>query len=359
MDRKTQDERRLAIAALERHTAWGLHPQTLALLAAVARGEVSVAEVAAEQAPEAAGPQALRGAQATGGVALLRLQGLITPRASFLSMLFGGGGGLQTFRSQLREAVSSDDISAIVLDIDSPGGSTDLVAETAAELRAARTTKPIVAVANTWAASAAYWLAAQADELVVTASGEVGSIGVYTMHEDWSKFDEEFGVKTTLISAGKYKTEGNRFEPLAEEAEAAMQAKVDEYYGLFVADVAKGRGVAASAVRSGYGEGRMLTAKQAVAAGMADRVDTLEATVAKLVRNPSRARRRADADETVQRLAAGESIDDADASDVRAAQALIHFTEGNPDPNPVPVAGEEETVRPSEPYIDVMFGAQR
>jgi hypothetical protein len=70
------------------------------------------------------------------------MRGLITPRASFLSMLFGGGGGLMSFRQALREAIANDDITAIVLDVDSPGGSTDLLSETAAAIRAAREVKP-------------------------------------------------------------------------------------------------------------------------------------------------------------------------------------------------------------------------
>ena len=288
----------LAMADIaSRNNLWGLHPRALAALAAMARLDMK-ADI--DQLPEELRPQAAsRGGAATqGGVAVFPLRGLITPRVSFLSMLFGGGSaGLVGFREGLREAVASDDITAIVLDFDSPGGSTDLLAETAADIRAARQVKPVVAVANTWAASAAYWLASQADELVVTPSGEVGSIGIYAVHEDWSKFDETLGVTTTLISAGKYKTEGNRFEPLSDEAREAWQAKIDEFYGLFVADVAKGRKVAASAVKSGYGEGRMVTARQAVEQGMADRVDTLEGTIARLVKNPSRARRRATEDE--------------------------------------------------------------
>lgn len=286
-----------------RQTPWAVRPETLATITALLRGHVSAEEArerVGRQGPEAEAEAAERAAAAqqaamrtgsiAGAVAVISLRGLITPRGSFLSMLFGGGGGLQAFRRNLRDALSNDDIASILIDIDSPGGSTDLVAETANEIRSARGTKPIVAIANTWAASAAYWLGSQADELVVTPSGEVGSIGVFCIHEDWSKWNEEFGINVTYIKAGKFKTEGNPDEPLTEEAEAAIQAKVDEFYGMFVADVAKGRGATASAVRAGYGEGRMVTAKQAVALGMADRVDTYEGTVEKLVRGKARSR---------------------------------------------------------------------
>lgn len=266
---------------------WGLRPETLAVISKLAAGDVTVEQVQAEH------QAAVRGAQVTGGVAVLPLRGLITPRPSFLSLLFGGGGGLQSFRQSFHDALNSDDISAILIDIDSPGGLTDLVPETAAEIRAARGTKPIVAIANTMAASAAYWIAAQADELVVSPSGEVGSIGVFMAHEDWSKFDDDLGVKTTLISAGKYKTEGNPYEPLTDEARGAFQETVDDLYAMFAADVAKGRGVTAAAVKAGYGEGRMALAQRAIAADMADRIDTFEGTVARLVRRPPRSRKAA------------------------------------------------------------------
>lgn len=218
----------------------------------------------------------------TGGVQVITLRGLITPRGSFLSLLFGGGGGLQAFRSQLREALHNDEVGSILIDVDSPGGSTDLLTETAAEIREARGDKPIVAISNTIAASAAYWIASQADELVVTPSGEVGSIGVFAVHEDWSQFNESFGVLPTYIAAGKYKTEGNPDEPLDDAAKAALQATIDEFYGLFVDDVAAGRGVTSQVVRDDFGEGRMVTAKRAVSLGMADRVESFEATVARL-----------------------------------------------------------------------------
>ena len=101
------------------------------------------------------------------------------------------------------------------------------------------------------------------------------------MHVDVSGLLEKFGEKVTLISAGKYKVEGNPYEPLTEEARAAIQQDVDHYYDLFVDAVAKGRGVTAKAVRDGYGQGRMLTAKAAVEAGLANRVGTLAEVVTK------------------------------------------------------------------------------
>jgi signal peptide peptidase SppA len=174
-------------------------------------------------------------------------------------------------------------VSAIIIDIDSTGGLIDLVPETAAEVRAARGNgKQIVAIANTMAGSAAYWIAAQADEMVVTPSGQVGSIGVYTIHEDVSKLEERIGIKTTVISAGRFKAEGSPWEPLSRGAQQALQSNVDDLYALFVQDVAAGRGVKTAAVTAGYGEGRMVLAAQALPLKMVDRVETIEQTIIRL-----------------------------------------------------------------------------
>lgn len=256
--------------------AAGLVGKTLAL-----RGEIvelfQVALAAGEQPPIYRADDT-SGDEPTPGI--IPLYGLITPHGSLLSMLFGlGGSGLDVFRAQLDAAVSDPSVSHIVLDVDSPGGLVDMVPETAAEIRQARDVKPITAVANTDAASAAYWLASQANELVITPSGQVGSIGVYQMHRDVSAAQEQLGIKMTLISAGKYKVEGNMYQPLSADARKAKQDVVDEIYGWFVSDVAAGRGTTESAVRNGFGEGRTLLATKALQEGVVDRVATLEQVI--------------------------------------------------------------------------------
>lgn len=270
--------------------AWAVLPETMAIITAVGRGEISL-EAARERNDRRAALRQAPAASAPGAVAVLTLRGLVTPRGTIIDELCGGGGGLETFQANLSEAVASDDVASILIDIDSPGGLVDLVPETAALIREARGVKPVVAISNTLSASAAYWLASQADEIVVTPSGFVGSIGVYMAHEDWSGHQEKTGRKTTLVSAGRFKTEGNPFEPLSDEARAAMQSEVDELYDMFVEDVAAGRGVAAQVVRTGYGEGRVLTARRAVSAGLADRIATADEVIAEMVQGAGTAAR--------------------------------------------------------------------
>lgn len=279
---------------------WAMRPEALASVARVMSGELTGRfreralelfgrEPTAEELANSAQATTLEAADRRGelevhnGVAVLRLTGMITPFGSLLSMLFGGGaGGLQGFREELNAAERDESVKAILIDVDSPGGLVDLVPETAADIR--NVSKPTLAVANTEAASAAYWLASQADQLSVTTSGQVGSIGVFAQHDDISEMDKRMGIKTTLIRAGKHKAEGNPFEPLSDEARQAIQERVDKTYGMFIADVAKGRGTTASQVRSGFGEGRMELARDGVSKGMADRVETFDQAFQRLAR---------------------------------------------------------------------------
>jgi ClpP class serine protease len=134
------------------------------------------------------------------------------------------------------------------------------------------------------AASAAYWIAAACTKVVVTPSGEVGSIGVYMTHQDVSAAMDKAGVKISFIQAGKYKTDGNPYEPASESFLADAQAGVNEYYEMFVQGVAAGRGVDVEVVKSAtFGQGRMLMAKDAVANGMADSIQTLDEVVSELL----------------------------------------------------------------------------
>jgi signal peptide peptidase SppA len=220
----------------------------------------------------------------SGGVAVIPLTGIITPQGSWMSFLFGGApGGLAAFMEAFDAAINSPDVTAIVIDVDSPGGLCDMVPETAAEIREARGSKPIVAIADTMMCSAAYWIASQADEIVATPSGYAGSVGVYRVHEDWSRWNTEAGIAVTYVHAGQYKVEGNPDEPLDQEARDQWQSDVDDIYAMFVADVAQARGISTDDVIANYGEGRTLNAQRALDAGVIDRIGTYEDVVGALI----------------------------------------------------------------------------
>lgn len=217
------------------------------------------------------------------GIAVLPLYGVITQRGNMVEDISGPGStSTQKFTSALRQVLADDTVAQILIDIDSPGGSVYGVSELATEIMKARTQKPVVAVANSLAASAAYWIGCAAGEFYVTPGGEVGSIGVWQAHFDYSKALEDEGVKPTLISAGKFKVEGNPYVPLDLEALSFMQSRVDDYYNAFAKAVAKGRGLTVNDVREGMGEGRVLGADAALAAKMVDGVATFDEVLAKI-----------------------------------------------------------------------------
>jgi signal peptide peptidase SppA len=217
------------------------------------------------------------------GIAVLPLYGVVTQRGNMVDDISGPGStSTQQFTLALRQVLADDTVGQILIDIDSPGGSVYGVAELASQIVKARTQKPVVAVANSLAASAAYWIGCSASEFYVTPGGEVGSIGVWQAHFDYSKALEEEGVKPTLISAGKFKVEGNPYVPLDPEAQAFMQSRVDDYYNAFIQAVAVGRGVSVDDVRNGMGEGRVLGADAALAQRMVDGIASFDDVLARM-----------------------------------------------------------------------------
>ncbi|HEV8642066.1 MAG TPA: S49 family peptidase [Methylomirabilota bacterium] len=271
------------IAQYVREHPWAILPATLDTIVEVLRLRAGGARLSDEEIRArigAASPPALR---ALGGVQVLPLFGVISHRMNLMTDI-SGGTSTEQFAAAFQRAVNDPQVGAIVLDVDSPGGSVFGIQELADVIYGARGSKPIVAMVNATAASAAYWLASQADELVVTPSGQVGAIGVLAIHEDLSKMAEKAGAKVTYISAGRYKSEGQAFVALDETARAAMQQRVDDYYAAFLGAVARGRGVTVSDVKGGFGEGRMISAAAAQTLGMVDRVATFEATLERLNR---------------------------------------------------------------------------
>ena len=225
-----------------------------------------------------------------GAIAVVPVYGPITQRGGWFAT------SADAIGDAILAAVANPAVGAVVMDIDSPGGSVFGINELGSLIRTARETKPIIAVANSMAASAAYHIAASASTVVVTPGGQVGSIGVLMLHEDVSQAAEKMGFRYTYVSAGKYKVEGNPFEPLGEEAQEEFQREVDRYYAAFVGSVAAGRGVSVAKVERDFGQGRMLGAEAAVSAGMADQVGTLRDVLGGLARSAKSRQRRAAAE---------------------------------------------------------------
>ena len=269
-------------------TPWALMPERLTTVSQVllrwSAGEAASPEIMAAIAADQAARADKRTAHASAGggaIAVLPFYGIVTQRE--INDISGPGSvSTQKFSAAFREALADDSIGAILIDIDSPGGNVYGTGELADEILAARGQKKIVAFADSLAASAAYWIGCAAGEFYCTPGGEVGSIGVWQAHFDYSKSMEDEGVKPTLISAGKFKVEGNPFQPLDAEAQAFLQSRVDDYYTAFARGVSRARNVPIAQVRDGMGQGRCLGADAALAAGMIDGVMTFDQVIKKM-----------------------------------------------------------------------------
>lgn len=279
---------------------WLIEPSHLTAVN-VSRCRATAARELAKAAPKGAVPRA------NGGVMVIPLHGHIVHRGDAFSDLFGET-VIDEWVDRVESAVNDDAVAGIVLDIDSPGGEVEGVPEAAARLYAMRGKKPIVAVANTTAASAAYWIGTAADKLFVSPSGAVGSVGVVSVHVDESRRLEEDGLTVTVFSAGKFKAEFSPFAPLTEEAKGHETAVIADIYGDFVASVARHRGTSAADVRANYGEGRVVQAGPAVKSGMADGVRTLRDVASAMAGSVAAGKRRAEARKIWARAAAKKNL---------------------------------------------------
>jgi len=265
-------------------TVWAIMPEKLdAILAFLSAksgvGFFSEAEVEIET------KVATTAKNIKGKIALLPLVGTISQRIGSMNHI-SGGVSTDEFGAWFDAAVADNEIGAIVIDTDSPGGNVFGVQELSQKIFDARGSKPIIATVNSLMASAAYWIGSAADEIVITPSGEVGSIGVIAVHTEDSKAEEQAGFKTTVMTAGKFKGEGNPFEPLTEEAKTSIEGRLQDFYGQFVSDVARNRGVNKSEVINGFGQGRVVGADAAVEMGMVDRIATFQSVIERLAGTP-------------------------------------------------------------------------
>lgn len=215
------------------------------------------------------------------GVAIIALDGVLAKRAN-LFMRISGGTSMQIAAEQVRQAVADPAVIAIVLSIDSPGGTVDGTSELADAVFAARDVKPVVAVADGTMASAAYWIGSAAAQVFINGpTTQVGSIGVVATHVDYSRMDKNAGVDTTEITAGKYKRLETEGGSLTREGRVVMQDTVNQLYSIFVDAVARNRGVSVDDALSKMADGRMFIGSKAIEAGLVDGVATLGQIIAR------------------------------------------------------------------------------
>lgn len=256
---------------------WMMHPRSLAdLYRRVLDGLDSAQPVDDDsRVPETEGAS---------GVMVIPIRGSIVHHWTDAYDSFGMVTPTEWLVEALDRAAADDAVTGVVLDIDSGGGMAAGTPEAAEAIFRFRDVKPIVAVANSFAASAAYYLGAAASEFYVTPSGEVGSIGTLMMHQDVTKMLEDFGVKIEILRAteAENKARFNPFEPLSDEEREHATMQLDTINARFLADVERFRGMEAGTVAALSGNGRTFLAEAAVAAGLVDGIRTVREVVAEM-----------------------------------------------------------------------------
>ena len=252
-----------------------IHRPKLDVILSVLGSRVGLADLSAPTGfvqPDRSAALADTGA-AHSGIAVIPIYGTLVRRTQGLE----AQSGLTSYAGitqSLETALADPSVAAILLDIDSPGGESSGVFDLADRIRAATAIKPVWAVANDMAFSAAYALASAASRLIVSRTGGVGSIGVIAMHVDQSVKDQQDGIAYTAVFAGDRKNDLNPHAPISGEAHSFLQGEVNRIYDLFATTVAKHRGMGVNTIKST--QAALFFGADAVASGLADDVGTLD-----------------------------------------------------------------------------------
>lgn len=211
-----------------------------------------------------------------GDTAFVPIYGIIAKRSSMINGISQPQGtSIEEIRKDFMHALGNSNVKNIVLDIDSPGGSVDGVAEMAEMIFNARGKKPIYAYADGMMASAAYWIGSAADKVFASKSSEVGSIGVYATVYDWSVANHNAGIKTHIIKAGKNKAAGHPDQQLSEDDRAVIQEEINDIYELFTEAVSRHRNISAAQSMEAA-TGRVYIASKAKKLGLIDGIQSID-----------------------------------------------------------------------------------
>ena len=212
----------------------------------------------------------------TDGVAVVPVMGVISRYANLFTRI-SGGTSIEILARDFRVAVDDPKVRAIILNIDSPGGTVNGTSEFAAQVYAARGAKPVVAYTGNSACSGAYWIASACSEIVANDTAQLGSIGVIG---GFVQETDHGPVKKKVSSRARNK----RPDYSTQEGERLAQTHVDDLEDVFVATVARYRDTTEDAVVEGFDHGNHVIASKAIAAGMADRIGSLDGLIGELSR---------------------------------------------------------------------------
>lgn len=248
---------------------WAILPEVLQTILSIAQGENESPEALAERLGRPL--QNTRNVLNRDGVAVLPVSGPIFRYGNILTEI-SGATSVEVLATDFRAALDDPDIRGIVLEIDSPGGQIAGISEFADQVAAAG--KPTVAYISDLGASAGYWIASAADQVIIRDTAAAGSVGVVaTLRRD--KKDDRIQIVSS-------QSPRKRVDPETEDGRAVLQAVVDDIADVFIARVASYRAVSAEHVLEHFGQGGLLVGKNAVSAGLADGLGSLESIIAGL-----------------------------------------------------------------------------
>lgn len=210
------------------------------------------------------------------GKATIRIEGPLFKKANMMTQ-YSGATSMEIVGNNFRAALADDSVENIILLISSPGGTIDGTKELSDLIFESRGKKPITAYVDGMAASAAYWIASAADEVIGSSeTALVGSVGVIMAHYDYSKYYENEGIKKTYIYQGKYKGLAREAEPLSKEGEGLVQGEIDGLYEIFIESVARNLGISVDDAKTKTDDSRIFNGKEALERGLIHKIGTLE-----------------------------------------------------------------------------------
>ena len=230
--------------------------------------------LAPDNAPTTPQEERPRGYRIERGVATLPVRGVLVRRAGQMTPDSTPLQSYQNLTHVLRAARSDSRVRGILLEVDSPGGEAGGVFDFASEVRRTAQVKPVWAIANDDALSAAYAVAAAAERVWITNTGAAGSIGVVALHADQSRFDAEAGFNFTYLYKGARKIDASPHMPLTTEARGQIQGEVDRIYDMLISGVAEHRRLPPERLRAT--EAALYFGDNALGAGLADRLGTID-----------------------------------------------------------------------------------
>lgn len=273
--------------------AWMIEPEWMARAVASVRSGLLK--------PMAVDPRAEDGkSYAIGGneTAVIRIAGPMMKGDS----KYGGANSVRV-RQAIRAAANDPAVASIMLHIDSPGGTVDGTLELANEVTRARESKPVFAHLEDYGASAAYWVASQAERITANAMAQVGSIGTMLYLQDTSGAAQAEGIKVIVLGTGTMKGAFAPGAPITDEQIAYAMERLNEMNGHFLAAVKKGRGMTAAQINGIAAEARIYMPPAAKELGLIDGIASFEQAMAAMPRRKAVPSRRMAAELRIAKMA--------------------------------------------------------